>query len=85
MDEYDFLHWRRSLEEREALIRDISWYCKKFYMFLMLCNFIYIQVLHSLFYYCLGQSVLSRPHCGYMIVTHVGPLLNLNILISFTH
>lgn len=30
MDEYDFLHWRRSLEEREALIRDISWYCKKF-------------------------------------------------------
>ncbi|CAA6659659.1 unnamed protein product [Spirodela intermedia] len=24
MDEYDFLHWRRSLEEREALIRDIS-------------------------------------------------------------
>ncbi|KAL6182577.1 hypothetical protein ACLB2K_043996 [Fragaria x ananassa] len=27
MDEYDFLHWRRSLEEREALIRDIS--CRK--------------------------------------------------------
>lgn len=26
MDEYDFLHWRRSFEEREALIRDISWY-----------------------------------------------------------
>lgn len=26
MDEYDLLHWRRSLEEREALIRDISWY-----------------------------------------------------------
>lgn len=25
MDEYDLLHWRRSLEEREALIRDISW------------------------------------------------------------
>ncbi|XVE54526.1 hypothetical protein DITRI_Ditri03aG0088600 [Diplodiscus trichospermus] len=24
MDEYDFLHWRRSFEEREALIRDIS-------------------------------------------------------------
>ncbi|XP_078433646.1 nucleic acid-binding, OB-fold-like protein [Wolffia australiana] len=24
MDEYDLLHWRRSLEEREALIRDIS-------------------------------------------------------------
>ncbi|XAR50303.1 hypothetical protein NMG60_11004590 [Bertholletia excelsa] len=24
MDEYDFIHWRRSLEEREALIRDIS-------------------------------------------------------------
>lgn len=24
MDEYDFVHWRRSLEEREALIRDIS-------------------------------------------------------------
>ncbi|KAJ0972373.1 hypothetical protein J5N97_020332 [Dioscorea zingiberensis] len=24
MDEYDFMHWRRSLEEREALIRDIS-------------------------------------------------------------
>lgn len=24
MDEYDFLHWRRSLEEREALLRDIS-------------------------------------------------------------
>jgi hypothetical protein len=27
MDEYDFMHWRRSFEEREALIRDISWYC----------------------------------------------------------
>lgn len=26
MDEYDLIHWRRSLEEREALIRDISWY-----------------------------------------------------------
>lgn len=26
MDEYDLLHWRRSFEEREALIRDISWY-----------------------------------------------------------
>lgn len=26
MDEYDLMHWRRSLEEREALIRDISWY-----------------------------------------------------------
>lgn len=25
MDEYDLLHWRRSYEEREALIRDISW------------------------------------------------------------
>ena len=24
MDEYDALHWRRSLEEREALLRDIS-------------------------------------------------------------
>ncbi|KAG9138130.1 hypothetical protein Leryth_001373 [Lithospermum erythrorhizon] len=24
MDEYDLLHWRRSLEEREALLRDIS-------------------------------------------------------------
>uniref|UniRef100_A0A6M2F7P0 Uncharacterized protein n=1 Tax=Populus davidiana TaxID=266767 RepID=A0A6M2F7P0_9ROSI len=24
MDEYDLLHWRRSFEEREALIRDIS-------------------------------------------------------------
>lgn len=24
MDEYDFIHWRRSLEEREALLRDIS-------------------------------------------------------------
>jgi hypothetical protein len=31
MDEYDLLHWRRSLEEREALIRDISWY--PFYLF----------------------------------------------------
>lgn len=27
MDEYDYMHWRRSFEEREALIRDISWYC----------------------------------------------------------
>ncbi|KAJ7956086.1 protein PLASTID TRANSCRIPTIONALLY ACTIVE 10 [Quillaja saponaria] len=27
MDEYDLLHWRRSFEEREALIRDIS--CRK--------------------------------------------------------
>lgn len=27
MDEYDFMHWRRSLEEREALLRDIS--CRK--------------------------------------------------------
>lgn len=26
MDEYDLIHWRRSFEEREALIRDISWY-----------------------------------------------------------
>ena len=26
MDEYDLMHWQRSLEEREALIRDISWY-----------------------------------------------------------
>ncbi|GER31987.1 plastid RNA-binding protein, partial [Striga asiatica] len=26
MDEYDFIHWRRSFEEREALLRDISWY-----------------------------------------------------------
>lgn len=24
MDDYDFVHWRRSFEEREALIRDIS-------------------------------------------------------------
>ncbi|KAK9108415.1 hypothetical protein Syun_024426 [Stephania yunnanensis] len=24
MDEYDFIHWQRSVEEREALIRDIS-------------------------------------------------------------
>ncbi|PIN05782.1 hypothetical protein CDL12_21673 [Handroanthus impetiginosus] len=24
MDEYDFIHWRRSVEEREALLRDIS-------------------------------------------------------------
>ncbi|XP_023732692.1 protein PLASTID TRANSCRIPTIONALLY ACTIVE 10 isoform X2 [Lactuca sativa] len=24
MDEYDFVHWRRSVEEREALLRDIS-------------------------------------------------------------
>ncbi|KAL6973082.1 Protein PLASTID TRANSCRIPTIONALLY ACTIVE 10 [Sarracenia purpurea var. burkii] len=24
MDEYDFIHWRRSFEEREALLRDIS-------------------------------------------------------------
>ncbi|XP_029126647.1 protein PLASTID TRANSCRIPTIONALLY ACTIVE 10 [Cajanus cajan] len=27
MDEYDYMHWRRSFEEREALIRDIS--CRK--------------------------------------------------------
>jgi hypothetical protein len=26
MDEYDLVHWRRSFEEREALLRDISWY-----------------------------------------------------------
>lgn len=26
MDEYDLIHWRRSFEEREALLRDISWY-----------------------------------------------------------
>lgn len=25
MDEYDLMQWRRSFEEREALIRDISW------------------------------------------------------------
>lgn len=31
MDEYDLLHWRRSFEEREALIRDISWYTLWFY------------------------------------------------------
>lgn len=33
MDEYDFLHWRRSLEEREALIRDISVYVLSFNAF----------------------------------------------------
>ncbi|KAE9604279.1 hypothetical protein Lal_00001878 [Lupinus albus] len=27
MDEYDYMHWRRSFEEREALLRDIS--CRK--------------------------------------------------------
>ncbi|ESW09933.1 hypothetical protein PHAVU_009G168200 [Phaseolus vulgaris] len=27
MDEYDYMHWRRSFEEREALIRDMS--CRK--------------------------------------------------------
>ena len=27
MDEYDYMQWRRSFEEREALLRDISWYC----------------------------------------------------------
>lgn len=26
MDEYDLIHWRRSFEEREAVLRDISWY-----------------------------------------------------------
>uniref|UniRef100_A0A2P2J680 S1 motif domain-containing protein n=1 Tax=Rhizophora mucronata TaxID=61149 RepID=A0A2P2J680_RHIMU len=31
MDEYDLLHWRRSFEEREALIRDISWYAIAFH------------------------------------------------------
>lgn len=31
MDEYDFLHWRRSFEEREALLRDISWYSLNFF------------------------------------------------------
>jgi hypothetical protein len=25
MDEYDLMQWRRSYEEREALIRDICW------------------------------------------------------------
>jgi hypothetical protein len=25
MDEYDLLQWRRSYEEREALLRDICW------------------------------------------------------------
>jgi hypothetical protein len=25
MDEYDLMQWRRSFEEREALIRDICW------------------------------------------------------------
>lgn len=29
MDEYDLVHWRRSVEEREALLRDISWYSFK--------------------------------------------------------
>lgn len=26
MNEYDLIHWRRSFEEREAVLRDISWY-----------------------------------------------------------
>lgn len=26
MDDYDLIHWRRSFEERETLLRDISWY-----------------------------------------------------------
>lgn len=26
MDEYDLIHWHRSFEERETVLRDISWY-----------------------------------------------------------
>ncbi|XP_019052285.1 PREDICTED: protein PLASTID TRANSCRIPTIONALLY ACTIVE 10 isoform X2 [Nelumbo nucifera] len=32
MDEYDLIHWRRSFEEREALLRDISWGGKSFFL-----------------------------------------------------
>lgn len=55
MDEYDFLHWRRSVEEREALIRDISWYCPRCsYIFLL-----YVRNLQSFRFWVL-------PHCGYI-------------------
>jgi hypothetical protein len=33
MDEYDLMQWRRSFEEREALIRDICWYIYYLYEF----------------------------------------------------
>lgn len=36
MDEYDLMHWRRSLEEREALLRDISWYKPLFYLSILI-------------------------------------------------
>lgn len=56
MDEYDFIHWRRSLEEREALLRDISWYSfttplyelSVFANFLISCNRIYCYTLCTL-------------------------------------
>lgn len=56
MDEYDFIHWRRSLEEREALLRDISWYLfttplyelSVFANFLISCNRIYCYTLCTL-------------------------------------
>jgi hypothetical protein len=41
MDEYDLLQWRRSYEEREALLRDICWYLQL--LSLIRCNFYHIQ------------------------------------------
>lgn len=43
MDEYDLMHWRRSFEEREALIRDISWYLFDLYRIL----FAHYEPFHS--------------------------------------
>lgn len=55
MDEYDLIHWRRSFEEREAVLRDISWY-------LLFPNFSF----HSISVTFSKASVIDPGH-----VTHV--------------
>jgi hypothetical protein len=43
MDEYDLIHWRRSFEEREALLRDISWYSHRHYISIL--NIRYLTII----------------------------------------
>lgn len=44
MDEYDLIHWRRSFEEREALLRDISWYSHRHYMSILNIRYLTISL-----------------------------------------
>jgi hypothetical protein len=58
MDEYDLLHWRRSFEEREALIRDISWYLICFTLSLSL------SLLEIFYHIIFNISMLARAPSG---------------------